>query len=145
MQMEMVVLMERIHCIQVEAFSRRDNSTKWWALGVLRLNLFKLLKEDASLGYIHSKMFRNFQWPTMEQMDKVRYSYASPKAFIVGDYDPTYRKETYLSSIGNDLIVQNFTDLEIQKCQNKHGNHWWCGTCYDHSHLCTIKGTVCCP
>jgi hypothetical protein len=50
MRMEMLVLMERIHCIQVEAFSRRDNSTKWWALGVLRLNLFKLVKEDASLG-----------------------------------------------------------------------------------------------
>jgi hypothetical protein len=121
MRMEMVVLMERIHCIQIEAFSRRDNCSKWWELGVLRSDHFNLVKQDAGLGYIHSKLFRNFQCPTLEEMEHVRYDYASSQAFIIGDLNPVYRRDTYLSSIGNDRTVQNFTDLEIQNCQNKHG------------------------
>jgi hypothetical protein len=121
MRMEMVVLMERIHCIQIEAFSRHDNSSKWWALGVLRSNHFNLVKQDAGLGYIQCKLFRNFQCPTLEEMDHVRYAYASSQAFIIGDFNPVYRRDTYLSSLGNDRMVQNFTDLEIQQCQNKRG------------------------
>jgi hypothetical protein len=37
-RLEFILLMERVHCIYVEAFSMRDCRTKWWSFGKPRMN-----------------------------------------------------------------------------------------------------------
>jgi hypothetical protein len=51
MRMEMVILMERIHCVYQEAFSAMDCRTRWWKLGVPEKHILKpsnLSKESST-------------------------------------------------------------------------------------------------
>jgi hypothetical protein len=43
MQMEFAILMECLHCIYIEAYSKRDCRTKWWTFGVPRASYIQWL------------------------------------------------------------------------------------------------------
>jgi hypothetical protein len=61
MRMEFVLLMERLHCIYIEAFSLRDCQTKWWVFGKPRSDYIDKLTQDPLVDYIHQNRFRRFE------------------------------------------------------------------------------------
>ena len=63
MRMEMVTLMERIHCLYVEAYSRRDCRTAWYDFGLPRKQYKIAVAESDAIDRIHERHFRNGVWP----------------------------------------------------------------------------------
>jgi hypothetical protein len=56
-RLEFILLMERVHCIYVKAFSMRNCWTKWWSFGKPRMNYAKAAHHDPYLKYIHQIFF----------------------------------------------------------------------------------------
>jgi hypothetical protein len=75
------------------------------------------VKHKTCLEYIHWKRFREFHWPTLEQVNEVRYAYAAPKAFIMGDFDPVFPKNVYVDYKGTDCLLDKFNKKCIDKVQ----------------------------
>jgi hypothetical protein len=129
MRLEMVVLMERLHCIYYDTFSQRDTRLKWWVFGSLRDFHVRAVKNEPCLEYIHCQRFREFQWPTLEQLNDVRYAYAAPKAFIMGVSIQFFRnmfmlmKERMIGcwiSLTTIALTRCATKLEVIAGQMKH-------------------------
>jgi hypothetical protein len=57
MRMEFAILMEHLHCIYIEEYSKRDCRTKWWLFGVPRETYTVTIQQDPLSPYIHKWRF----------------------------------------------------------------------------------------
>jgi hypothetical protein len=106
MRTEMVLLMEQVHCIQVEAFLERDNSTKWWELGVPRISYIEMVRRDKALEHIHLMQFEECKWPSLDAVEHISHAFASVNAFILGDYNAVFAKEFYVDQEETNTFFQ---------------------------------------
>jgi hypothetical protein len=61
MRMEFAILMERLHCFYIEAYSKRDCHTKWWLFGLPRASYTVAIQQDPLSPYIHKWRFQNYR------------------------------------------------------------------------------------
>ena len=69
---EMVVLMERLHCIFFNAYSETDSKTKVDVLGILRPFYTEAIKKNPKLKYIYDNLFLKQPWITYNEIMRVQ-------------------------------------------------------------------------
>ena len=69
--------MERIHCLYVEAYSRRDCRTAWYDFGVPRKQYKIAVAGSDAINGLHHKNFRNGVWPSIVVLQDLE-SYVLP-------------------------------------------------------------------
>ena len=70
-RMELVMLMERLHCIFYNAFSADDSICDDSILGQLRPSYKDNLSIDPLAVYIYNKLHKDIEWPTTKQKDNI--------------------------------------------------------------------------
>ena len=118
MRMEMCLLMERIHCIYVEAFSRRNCRTMWWKLGVARERYRKAILQDKDMIYVHQRQFMNADFSTIDIVKALNLQEAAIHMALQSGL-AVFPRHGYCNAQGDDSIVRTFSSNEYLKQLSK--------------------------
>jgi hypothetical protein len=110
MRTELVLLIERLHCIYIQAFSRRDCRTKWWKFGVIRNAHARAVREDPMFNYIHDNLFLRYIWPGLNLIQRIQNAYSSVENYISSQENPVMARETYCDEGGQDQIINSISN-----------------------------------
>jgi hypothetical protein len=68
-RMELVLLIEHLHCANVEAVSMRDCQTKWWRYGKPQQDYVEKIEKDPLMPYIHRHCFSEYRSLRLSKID----------------------------------------------------------------------------
>jgi hypothetical protein len=103
--MELVLLIERLHCVYVEAFLMRDCQTKWWWLGKPQQNYVEKIEKDPLMPYIHWQCFSEYQSLRLSKIDNLISRQNVSFDFIQSAQYPASGSPYYLDQDGANQLV----------------------------------------
>ena len=101
---EMAVLMERMHCIYVDAFSQNDGRTRSSILGVQRKEYLDALRDDDLIPYLTAQLARNDIWIDMRQQHECNERQISLNQYLTEGF-PIFDKKC-LGQVNEEIIQQ---------------------------------------
>ena len=101
---EMAVLMERMHCIYVDAFSQNDGRTRSSILGVQRKEYLDALRDDDLIPYLKAQLARNDIWIDMRQQHECNERQISLNLYLTEGF-PIFDKKC-LGQVNEEIILQ---------------------------------------
>jgi hypothetical protein len=107
-RMELVLLIERLHCIYVKAFSMQDCRTKWWRFGKPWKDYVEKIEKDPLTPYIHWQCFSEYWSLQLSKIDNLISRQNVSSNFIQGAQYPAFWLPFYLDQ---DRAYQLITAL----------------------------------
>ena len=76
------------------------------------------LNKDDAIQYIHHQQFRDFNWPTINDMEGVKLKYSSIAEFVLCCFNPVFPETNYLDPLQVNEKGETTEQLVLTFCSN---------------------------